>query len=876
MITFRVRGRTVSVLYSPPDGLLREEQLSVLLDHHRALDARHVVSLDEEHERRRWQIHLPAELYDGNPHQIRLHVNNYGRLMATAAFLFTGSRQIAEAAATGNGSVEQTADVRREAPKPARREVPKPEPRQEERRQEGRRRLEEFLRHEFSADSAARVRTYFEIIDDLEGNTDQTSRRACLDRLVERLQRLSTTANDSRPIDASIVIPAFNSVEFTIACALSLFEHASNSRFEIIIADDASTDETAAVFTRIGGLVRCLTQPTNQGFTRNCNLAAAHAGGRYVVLLNNDTFVLDGWLDELLAPFERFDGVGLTGSKLLMPDGALQEAGGIIWRDASGWNFGRDQDPTLPEFNYVKDVDYCSGASIAVPKKVWDEVGGFDERYRPAYFEDSDLAFTLRARGLRTLYAPASQAIHHEGVSNGTDLNTGIKASQVANAPKFAAKWGHVLETEHFPNSEQVFLARDRSRGRKHMLVIDHYIPQPDRDAGSRTLFAYVKMFVDAGLQVSFWPDNLYRDRDYLKALQDLGVEVLYGAQLVKRFPEWIAERGRFLDYVFLSRAHVAINYIDDIRAHSPAKVLFYGHDLACERLAREYALTGQEKIKQEIDYWRDLEARIWEKSDVIYYPAPEEVEAVKRSVPDKAVRLFPIYVYPERDIAEVRARIGGAPGRTPTVLFVGGFRHRPNVDAALWFVREILPLMRKQRPGIRTILAGSYPPAAVTSLASEDVLVTGYISDPVLEWFYRSASVAVLPLRFGGGVKGKLIEALRFGVPVVTTSTGAQGMRQPESCVSLADSPEEFARRIIDVLDSPELAEQRALLGLDYIEREFGHSAVAARLAADIPELGHFGVGEIRERAQSKETSTDAAKPRLRIVRETARRAEA
>ena len=348
--------------------------------------------------------------------------------------------------------------------------------------------------------------------------------------------------------------------------------------------------------------------------------------------------------------------------------------------------------------------------------------------------EDSDLAFTLRGKGLRTLYAPASCLIHHEGVSNGTDLAAGIKANQVANAPKFIAKWQHVLDAEHFPNGEEVFLARDRSRQKKHLLVIDHYIPQPDRDAGSRTLFAYIKMFVEGGLQVSFWPDNLYRDKEYLKALQDFGVEVMYGSQFVGRFPEWIAERGHYLDYVFLSRAHIAINYIDHIREHSAAKLLYYGHDLAHERLRQEYALTGKAKLRDEIDYWFELEQKIWRKTDVLYYPAQEEVETVAAAAPDKAVRKFSIYVYPETEIAEARARLDRAPNPTPTVMFVGGYRHRPNVDGALWFVREVLPLVQRHIPAIRTILAGSFPPPAITRLASDNVLVTGYIADAVLE----------------------------------------------------------------------------------------------------------------------------------------------
>jgi glycosyltransferase involved in cell wall biosynthesis len=555
-------------------------------------------------------------------------------------------------------------------------------------------------------------------------------------------------------------------------------------------------------------------------------------------LLNNDTLILDHWLDELLAPFDRFNGVGLVGSKLLMADGSLQEAGGIIWQDASGWNFGRGQDPTLPQFNYVKDVDYVSGAAIAIPKTLWDEVGGFDERYVPAYFDDSDLAFTLREKGWRTLYAPASQVIHHEGVSHGTDLTAGIKAYQAINLDKFIEKWEPILTTDQYPNGESVFLARDRSRHRRHILVVDHYIPQPDRDAGSRTIFSYVRMFVDGGMQVTFWPDNLHRDREYIKPLQDIGVEVLYGPHFVGQFSEWIRQNGAYLDYVFLSRAHISKDYIDDIVASTMAKILYYGHDLPYERLASEYKLTGRAQLQQEIEYWREWETAIWRKSDVIYYPAQDEVEAVQQVVPDKIVRAFSIYVYPDSEIANARSRFGDERGDKPTVMFVGGFRHRPNVDAAVWFVRDILPLVRARVPQISTILAGSFPPPAVTGLANQHVLVTGYIPDTVLEWFYRSATVAILPLRFGGGIKGKLIEALRFGLPVVTTTAGAQGLPHPEDYVSIGDTPQLFAERIVELIENPGLAQARALRGLDYIQQEFAYSSVAARMAADIPEL--------------------------------------
>ncbi len=294
--------------------------------------------------------------------------------------------------------------------------------------------------------------------------------------------------------EVSIIIPVFNNFVYTFNCIKSLLENTDAVEYELIVVDNASTDDTRKVLKDMP-TIRLIVNKQNLGFIGACNIGSRAAIGDYVVFLNNDTKVTKGWLKALLGPAKEDRSIGIVGAKLIYPNGKLQEAGGIVWSDGSAWNYGRNDDPEKPEYNYQREVDYCSGACILVRKDLFERVNGFDVRYSPAFCEDSDLAFTLRTLGYKTVYQPRAEVIHFEGTTAGTDISTGIKKYQEINREKFVEKWKTVLVNEHVPAGTDVFLAKERNyKKKKRMLFIDHYVPTHDKDAGSVRMYEYLKI----------------------------------------------------------------------------------------------------------------------------------------------------------------------------------------------------------------------------------------------------------------------------------------------------------------------------------------------------------------------------------------------
>lgn len=264
------------------------------------------------------------------------------------------------------------------------------------------------------------------------------------------------TGSTRRHPSVSVIIPTYNGVAFLRSCLRAVRETVPpHLDVEIIVADDCSTDSSVAFldsWTKIDPRVRLHRSSRNRGFIDTCNGAARTASGDILLFLNNDTVPLDDWLTALLRTFDRIPDAGAVGGKLLFPDGRLQEAGGVLFHDATGANFGKwDPKPSGALYSYLRDVDYCSGALLATPRALFEELGGFDTRFRPAYYEDADYCLQVRRHGLRVLYQPDSRIVHIEGGTSGTDLTAGPKQAQVRNRSVFARKWKAELATRPAP-----------------------------------------------------------------------------------------------------------------------------------------------------------------------------------------------------------------------------------------------------------------------------------------------------------------------------------------------------------------------------------------------------------------------------------------
>ncbi|WP_299628688.1 glycosyltransferase [uncultured Tateyamaria sp.] len=635
--------------------------------------------------------------------------------------------------------------------------------------------------------------------------------------------------------DVSIVIPAHNKVKVTYACLASLLLAPNQASFEVILVDDASTDATAEIEELVTGIT-VVRNAESQRFIRACNAGVAASKGSYVVLLNNDTEVTPGWLDALVDAFGRFDNVGLVGSKLLYPDGKLQDAGGVIWGTGDPWNYGNGQNAWDPRYAYARQADYLSGAAMMTTRKIWDDLEGLSSYLEPMYFEDTDFAFKVREAGYTTWFVPSSIVYHYEGMTSGTDTSKGFKRFQEVNRPKFKRRWARdFAKFTKKASMDQVDLEKDRGIvGR--VLFIDYTTPTPDMDAGSYAALQEIKLVQSLGYKVTFLPENLAYFAGYTQELNKMGVEVIH-APFYTSLDQFLQARGREFDAFYITRYHVANANVPRIRAVNPdARIIMNNADLHYLRMLRKAVAENDEAQKEDARAVQTEEFRAMQSVDlVLSYNDKEHAIIEAQSEGEIKVMQCPWVLECPDSVPPLEGRAG--------ISFLGGFRHHPNVEGVQWFAQNVMSRLETEHPEIVLSIYGSRMGDEVKKLASPVIEPIGFVAD--ISDAYDRHRVFVAPLLSGAGIKGKVLSALAHGIPCVLSPMAAEGigLRHGQDCM-IADTPSEWSEAIAALYGNDALWEEMSQAGrkLATVQFSFDHGRNQMRKAFEAVELfAHF-----------------------------------
>ncbi len=626
----------------------------------------------------------------------------------------------------------------------------------------------------------------------------------------------------------SIILILYNRAELTLSCLSSIL-HNSFKSLEVVIIDNNSSDRTSQLLDRIHG-AKIIRNVENRHFLLASNQASEIATGKYLLFLNNDAQILGNSIHAAVTTIDRDRDIGAVGGKIILPDGTLQEAGSIIWRDGSCLGYGRGDDPEASQYMFQREVDYCSGAFLLTPRDLFLELGGFDEAYQPAYYEETDYCVRLHKAGKKIIYDPKVAILHYEFASSAKQDNA-IELQQ-RNQRIFNTKHQDWLQSQTTPDITNILAASQKKGEHKSILFIDDRIPHPYLGSGYTRSHKILNIMSDLGYLVTFYATDISYSESWQEAYHDItnNIEIIRDWGLQK-LEEFLKARQNLYDIIFISRPHnmshlnsilTRHNFLENVEIIYDAEALYCLRDFAYQELQNNPVSeeTKQQKIQDEL--------ALASSSNLIISVSPLEQQK------------FIEYGYQQVEI------LGHSLSSFPTpkqfserkdILFVGAIYdlQSPNADSVIWLSQEILPLI-KQELGetVRLIIVGnnSVPQLKekIAMLDESSIKIEGRV-DNLLD-FYNSSRLFVAPTRFAAGIPHKVHEAAAYGLPLVTTSLiGKQLQWQNEQDLLVADNAQDFARQCIRLYQDESLWQRLRDNALAKVESQCSPEAFTQQL---------------------------------------------
>lgn len=596
----------------------------------------------------------------------------------------------------------------------------------------------------------------------------------------------------------SIIIPVYGKLDYLLRCLYSIGIAETSIKYEVILIDDCGPEK---VTKRLGKLKNNLIihrNDKNIGFTNSCNKGAKLAKGKFLCFLNSDTIVTDQWSDNLLNSFKLAKNVGIAGSRLFYEDASLQEAGGIVFSNGDAANIGKNEPSDSSWFKYFKDVDYVSGASLVISKIDFNKLDGFDQRFTPAYYEDTSLCLDVRHKlNKRVIVNPLSIVIHHEGATNGRDENKGFKKFLPINKEKFIDK--HTKDLESYGESyANMWWDRDKYI-KSNILILDQCIPTPNEDSGSKDMDNMLRALLNQNYRPHFFALSNRGETPETYGYYEKGVHCVFGKEYIN-FEDFYKKYHSLFSLVIISRVTSYDEVAKTINKYTPnIKSIFYTVDLHHIRLESEFQNTHNpsvQKLARQIKI-KEIHAIKSSTKSVVLSHKEKDYLVNQHNISSQKLLVWPL-IRSEFENLNMFKKNKDA----KEIIFIGGYRHTPNVEAIKFLEEKIMPELLNifkengtSFPGIK--LYGSKPTNYIKSLQNNNLRYMGFVKNE--SDAFVNAKISIAPLPFGSGLKGKTLSSLIYRTPLVGSSYACEGFDNsyPKILVNSSLDPKEFALNI-------------------------------------------------------------------------------